>query len=246
MYNFGIYHWRRHLRTVVASVLALAALALAFRRSERPLSRLAVGLGALAVAANLGAVGRKLLTPVPWVVGRQKYDVLSAALALDEPRRVLDVGSGTGRSIVGVAPYLPDHSEVTALDVFDDRIVLGNTPQRAGSNLAKAGVDGDVLIGDAARMPVSDDSHDLVVISRLLHDVPERTARRTLAEARRVLEPGGQLGVLELPIVPGETDPERYWRDLVSEAGFTVDTVRRPAWKDDRDYVVLAATPSEC
>jgi len=158
---------------------------------------------------------------------------------------VLDVGSGTGRSIVGMASYLPAESQVTALDVFDDRIVLGNTPGRARANLEEAGVDGVVLVGDAARMPVRDESHDLVVVSRLLHDLPEETARRMLAEARRVLEPGGTLGILELPIVPGSTDPEQYWRELVVDAGFSIDAVRRPRWKDGRDYVVIAATPEE-
>jgi len=245
MYNFGIYHWRRHLRTVCAGVLTLVAAAFAVRQSECRLSRFGFGMVAIGAGTVLLTTARKLLTPVPWVVGQRKYDVLVTALALDEPRRVLDVGSGTGRSVVGVASHLPTESQVTALDVFDDRIVLGNTPQRARANLTEAGVDGTVLAGDAARMPIRDESHDLVVVSRLLHDLPEATARRTLAEARRVLEPGGTLGILELPIVPGSADPEQYWRDLVVGAGFSIDAVHRPGWKDGRDYVVIAATPVE-
>jgi len=243
MYNFGVYHWRRHVRSLVAGTLALVAAGVIRGRTDRPLPRLVAGAVGVVALARLAGVGRKLIRPYPWSVGREKYDRLAELLPVGEADRVLDVGCGTGRSLVGLAPYLSGTARITALDVFDDRIVLGNTPARARSNARKAGLDAEALVGDATRLPVAADSQDLVVISRLLHDLPEPDAVETLAEARRVLAPDGHLGVLELPIVPDGVDPDTYWRDLLADAGFEIREGDRLPWKDDRQYVLLAASP---
>ena len=160
-------------------------------------------------------------------------------------RRILDIGCGTGRSLVGLAPHLPEGSSVIGLDVFDDRIILGNAPLLARRNARKAGIDVVPVRGDAARIPLTENSQDLVTACRVLHDLPEENHERTLREIRRVCRSGGVLGILEIPVAPGERDPETYWREQVEEAGFAVQKAKRvPRAGGGEPYIVIVAEPS--
>jgi ubiquinone/menaquinone biosynthesis C-methylase UbiE len=104
---------------------------------------------------------------------------LSARL---EGRDVLDVGGG------GLLPYDASRAaSVTALDLSP--AMLARMP---------AGV--RRVLGDARRMPLPDASFDAVVFSLSLHHV-ERP-EEALAEAVRVLRPGGELLVHEPVLSP--------------------------------------------
>ena len=95
-------------------------------------------------------------------------------LADRELHRVLDVGGGTGRA-------------VRALGV-PERVVVDAAP----GMLAEARRRGlGCVLGDAARLPVADASVDAVLIVDALHHVADQTG--ALAEAERVLRPGGVL-----------------------------------------------------
>jgi ubiquinone/menaquinone biosynthesis C-methylase UbiE len=59
----------------------------------------------------------------------------------------------------------------------------------------KLGRDADLRVGDAHNLPFSDASFDTVVVTLALCTIPDD--RRALAEAARVLRPGGQLLLLE-------------------------------------------------
>ncbi|WP_336343542.1 class I SAM-dependent methyltransferase [Halalkalicoccus ordinarius] len=245
MYYFGLYHWRERSRSLL---LALCGLALAAVLRRSPVR----GARFLGLFVALGSVDRasrplsKLLRPAPWTLERYKYDALVAELPLEGASTVLDVGCGTGRSLVGLAPRIPDGCTVVGLDVFDDRVILGNAPLLARRNAREAGVDVTPVKGDAARMPVATDTQDVVTACRVLHDLPAEDVGPALREAHRVCAPGGTLGVLELPIVPdGVDDPEAYWRSRVAEAGFSVERtkeVERPG--GDEPYVLVVAEPS--
>jgi ubiquinone/menaquinone biosynthesis C-methylase UbiE len=50
---------------------------------------------------------------------------------------------------------------------------------------------------DATQLGFADGSHDRVVLFFLLHEMPQAVRRRTLAEAVRVLKPGGQLVIVD-------------------------------------------------
>lgn len=240
-YYFGVYHWRRRFRRLAASLLA-GVLAVHLARGDRRGGRL------LAVPAGLwaGVAGRdvldSLLRPPPWALERYKYEALADALPTAGAERLLDVGCGTGRSLVGLAPAVPDRCRVVGLDVFDDRVILGNGPRLAARNAERAGLDVSLVRGDAARLPVADDTQDVVTACRVLHDLPADDARRALAEMRRVCGPDGAVGVLELPITHEDATapPATYWREQVAAAGFAVETVTRvPRRGKAGDYVVV-------
>jgi SAM-dependent methyltransferase len=238
---FGLYHWQRRARRLFVA-LVVGAVGLASTRSDSRVGR-AAGLLGVAWAGRRGAGAlHSLLTPLPWVVERYKYSPLAAALPTAGADRWLDLGCGTGRSIVGLAPAIPEDCRVLGLDVFDDRVVLGNGPGLAARNARQAGVDAAMLRGDAARLPADDDSQAVVTACRLLHDLPRSAARSTLEEAHRVCEPGGAVGVLELPTTHEGVDdpPEEYWPALVAQAGFAVERVEHvPRRRSDGHYVVV-------
>ncbi|PSP85900.1 methyltransferase type 11 [Halobacteriales archaeon QS_1_68_17] len=242
-FAFGVYHWRERGRRLAVAALAVAVGLWGVRRREEPVGR------ALAAAVALWGLRRgwrtaaKLLRPPPWHVDREKYAALAAAVDLSGADRLLDVGCGTGRSLVGLAPAVPDGCTVLGLDVFDDRVILGNAPGLARWNAAAAGLTAEIVRGDAARLPVADGAVDVVTASRVLHDLPAEDARRALAEARRVCAPDGRLGLLALPY-PHEdgADPADYWRDLVADAGFTVRSVETLT-TDRNEYVVVGGEP---
>lgn len=250
-YYFGIYHWRRRAASIAAALVAAAlSLLLGRRADDSPLRLVAAGaaVGALADAVR---VTHRTLSPPPWALERAKYDALARRLPLGRADRLLDVGCGTGRSLAGLAPHVSPETDAIGLDVFDDRVILGNAPALARRNGARAGLEAAPVVGDATTLPFADDSIDVVTASRLLHDLEAPAADRALCELRRVCEPdGGAVGILELPLLPGgvsdDRDPERYWRERVAAAGLRVDALERVA-RDDigEPYIVIVASPTD-
>jgi ubiquinone/menaquinone biosynthesis C-methylase UbiE len=54
-----------------------------------------------------------------------------------------------------------------------------------------------LIHGDSSSMPIPDASYDQVLLFFLLHEQPEVIRRRTLAEAMRVVKPGGKVVIVE-------------------------------------------------
>jgi SAM-dependent methyltransferase len=245
VYYFGLYHWRTRARRVLVA-LAVGTLAAVAARSG-PRWRRAASLLALGWAVRKGGgTVRSLCSPPPWVVERYKYEALARALPTAGAQRWLDLGCGTGRSLVGVSALVPEGCRVVGLDVFDDRIILGNGPALAAGNARKAGLEAAMVRGDATRLPVADGSQDVVTACRLLHDLPREAALATLEETRRICRPDGTVGLLEIPVThDGTTDPPaEYWPALVSEAGLAADRVEEvPRRRSEGAYVVVVARP---
>jgi SAM-dependent methyltransferase len=90
--------------------------------------------------------------------------------------RVLDVGCGTGRSR---SIYRQRAGRYAGIDLSLGALRLARRRE----------ADAEWLQADALRLPFRDASHDVVAFSSVLHHVPDR--RAALAEALRVLRPGG-------------------------------------------------------
>jgi ubiquinone/menaquinone biosynthesis C-methylase UbiE len=98
---------------------------------------------------------------------------------------VLEVGVGTGRSI----PFFSTKVRLTGIDISPEMI------DRARRRAATLGRAIDLRIGDAQALALPADSFDTVVFSLALCTIPN--GRRAIAEARRVLRPGGRVALLE-------------------------------------------------
>ncbi|MFG1814590.1 class I SAM-dependent methyltransferase [Kribbella sp. NPDC049174] len=117
--------------------------------------------------------------------------------------RVVDVGAGDG----GNFPHYP--AEVTGLVAVEPEPYLR---ARAESAAFAAAVPVEVVNGTADRLPLTDDSVDAVVASLVLCTVPDQAV--ALAEAFRVLRPGGEL---------------RFYEHVAAEPDSRLDRVQRLA-----------------
>jgi demethylmenaquinone methyltransferase/2-methoxy-6-polyprenyl-1,4-benzoquinol methylase len=111
-------------------------------------------------------------------------------------QRLLDVGGGTGDIALRALPRLfqPGACEaggVTVCDVSEPMLALGRS--RALDQGILAGI--EWVCADAEQLPIADRSVDLYTIGFGLRNVTRIDA--ALAEARRVLKPGGQFLCLE-------------------------------------------------
>ncbi|GAA1613556.1 class I SAM-dependent methyltransferase [Nonomuraea maheshkhaliensis] len=109
---------------------------------------------------------------------------------------VVEVGAGHG---VNFAHYPPEVRRVIAVEP-EPRLRAQAGAPRAGGPLgggtaASAAVPVEVVPGVAEHLPAADHSADAVVLCMVLCSLPDVGA--ALAEARRVLKPGGQVRFLE-------------------------------------------------
>lgn len=136
--------------------------------------------------------------------------------------RVLDLGCGRGELLMLAAHRLP-----TGQAVGVDR---GRGFGRGAATRARAVRQGvadrvGLCSADLRSLPFADRSFDLVVSSVALHQLRGRTARDTaLAEAVRVLRPGGRLVIADVRAT-------RQYRDRLSSVGMVAVTRRGLGWR---------------
>src|SRR6202161_3959946 len=111
------------------------------------------------------------------------------ALVPETPRgRLLDIGTGTGRVLELLAPRV---AQGLGVDASKTMLAL------ARARLARAGLThAAVRLADMYRLPLADASFDIAVLQMVLHYAEDPAG--VLAEAARVLRPGGKLIVIDL------------------------------------------------
>ena len=131
------------------------------------------------------------------------------ARAQPTPRdRVIDVGAGTGLLALGIAPSV---REVQAVDISP--AMTGYLQERAD----QLGLDNlEPVTATAVDLPVADGSASLVVSNYVYHHLSDADKRRGLAEAFRVLRPGGRIVIGDMMFRPALAD-ERSRRIIASK-----------------------------
>jgi SAM-dependent methyltransferase len=162
----------------------------------------------------LHAIGRRTHGEIPYMLPRHSAEVdrldlqhyvLRAALRgnyavpLDEPRRILDVGSGTGQWGFDLCREFPKAS------VFGFDIAAGKPEEPANYHLVR----GNVLGG----LPFADDSFDFVHQRLMMAAISLSMWPRAVGQLVRVTRPGGFVELVELG---DRTEPkgpatERMW-----------------------------------
>ncbi len=120
---------------------------------------------------------------------------------------VVEIGAGNG----AVFPHYPQ--------TVDRVIAVEPEPHLrdvAGRAAAQASVPIEVVAGVAEALPLGDGEADAVVCSLVLCSVPDQAA--ALAEAFRVLRPGGELRYYEHVAEPRGT-LSRRWQELLDRSG---------------------------
>lgn len=123
---------------------------------------------------------------------------------------VLDLGSGGGIDVLLSAKRVGPTGKVYGLDMTDEMLALARENQR------KAGVEHvEFLKGEMENIPLPDGSVDIIISNCVINLSGDKD--RVLAEAFRVLKPGGRLAVAD--IVARRNVPADVRRSLELWAG---------------------------
>ena len=229
--DFGYPWWLTTGHLLLFVVLLCAAIAARTLHLSRwvivPLLALSVWAGSVALLVHFFGINQVPTLP-------------TQAFLSPGSGRVLDLGAGTGRSSIMVLAERPQ-ATLVASDLFGTSFAQhfgpGERPQdRLLANLKAAGVDDRATIdtADMLKLPYPDEAFDAVVSAYAMDHLGRNGARTALAEAHRVLKPGGDFllilvandGWAKLAFGPllshGGTYGAAWWRDAATQAGFTV------------------------
>jgi ubiquinone/menaquinone biosynthesis C-methylase UbiE len=183
------------------------------------------------VQRQFGPIAANYATSPIHASGPDLAELVKAA-ALSGSERVLDLGCGAGHTALAVAPHV---AEVIAIDLTDEMLATA-----AGLAAARDVANVNFRRADVAALPFEDASFDVVTSRYSAHHYDQPA--RAVAEARRVLRPGGRF-VLVDTIAPESPALDTFingaellrdtshvrnwrlseWRGLIEAAGFAVD-----------------------
>ncbi|HET6778195.1 MAG TPA: arsenite methyltransferase [Gemmatimonadales bacterium] len=171
---------------------------------------------------------------------------------------VLDLGSGGGIDVLLSARRVGPTGKAYGLDMTDDMLAL------ARENQIKAGVDNvEFLKGEIESIPLPDNSVDVIISNCVINLSADKP--RAIAEAFRVLKPGGRFAVSDV-VVRGELPAEvrrsmelwvgcvagalgeQQYQDLLQSAGFeetAIEPTRIYGFEDAKAFLAGSGLETE-
>lgn len=121
-----------------------------------------------------------------------------AALAVQAGERVLEIGYGTGHAVVQIAESVGKEGRVVGVDISEGMRAVA----QARTAEAEVGRRVELLVEEVPPLPLPDGRFDAAFLSFTLELFDAETIPPVLAEVRRVLRPGGRLGVVSMATTP--------------------------------------------
>ncbi len=130
---------------------------------------------------------------------------------LPERARILDVGAGTGASLIELKKLFPKIGKAVGLDVVQLEVDIANR------RFEEYDVDANVRIYDGINIPFPDNYFDVIYTSDVLGHVANVPA--WLRELNRVLKPGGKLAMFS----ESKLGKQAYLRNYLMNRGLNTD-----------------------
>jgi demethylmenaquinone methyltransferase/2-methoxy-6-polyprenyl-1,4-benzoquinol methylase/phosphoethanolamine N-methyltransferase len=139
---------------------------------------------------------------------RRFHRIVLAQLALRGDERVLDLGCGTGTLTRDIAAALTDKGKscCTGLDAAEEMIKIA---RRKAAGLPNIRFEAAL----AEKLPHADAAFDAIVSTFFFHHLHLALKKRVLAEAARVLKPGGRFLIVDVDV------PTTWFGALCAHAG---------------------------
>jgi SAM-dependent methyltransferase len=137
---------------------------------------------------------------------------------------VLDLGSGGGIDVLLSARRVGPAGKAYGLDMTDEMLAL------ARENQQKAGLTNvEFLKGEIENIPLPDHSVDVIISNCVINLSADKD--RVIAEAFRVLRPGGRLAVSDV-VVRGDNVPEAVRRSVDLWAGCVAGALEEGSYRE--------------
>jgi arsenite methyltransferase len=137
---------------------------------------------------------------------------------------VLDLGSGGGIDVLLSARRVGPTGKAYGLDMTDEMIAL------ARENQQKSGLTNvEFLRGEIERIPLPDNSVDVIISNCVINLSADKD--RVIAEAFRVLKPGGRFAVSDV-VVRGNAVPETVRRSMELWVGCVAGALEEESYRE--------------